>query len=373
MDIKVCILSDYREDFKNIIKNLSLNNDAKFMTGGGQDDYVLSFEMRGFDDKVIECDYLLVINKIIKDSSIKTKRVIALQQEPYIKNSKQYALPFKNEWAIKKEVYYFCDIVFAFNEGLFSDDRDQKTFVYKQTKFIKYPPMMYFLFGNIPYKDLYNYKIPDKTKEISCIASFDKKAFPGHLDRIKFVKALKKSHIGDRIDFYGKNTSNELKEKKDGILPYKYTIAIENNSQSDYFSEKIMDAYLGYAIPIYFGADNIEEYFPKNSFIKIDIYNLQDSIKIIEDIINSNFYEDNFSALLEARRRVLEDYSMLNAIGKEIIKDYQANKDKPYKELNIKAYKRSLKDNIYRFYLIVYYGILKVLTNGEGKNRLKDL
>lgn len=312
-----------------------------------------------------------------RDYHIIAKRVISLQQEPFIPNSKQYGIPFKNEWAKNPQSYQYCDIVLAFNDAMFEgrilENQNPKTFSLNHTTFIKYPPMMYFLFGNISYENLKNLPIPKKTKAISCIASFDKKAFAGHLDRIKFVLALKNSHLGDKIDFYGNKTEYELREKKDGILPYKYTIAIENNAQDDYFSEKIMDAYLGYSIPIYFGAKNIEKYFPPNSFIKIDIYNLQDSIATIEKILHSNFYEDNFNALLEARRRTLEEYSMLHALSKVIIDDSKAHPNAESKNITIKAYRRSLGMKIYRNLLCVYYWILRILTNGESKNRLKKL
>ncbi|RAX55307.1 hypothetical protein CCY99_00990 [Helicobacter sp. 16-1353] len=456
--IKVCILSDYREGFKSQIKNLSKNGDSKFIAPSGEE---LSFEFRGFDEKPIDCDYVLIINKTIKPHKVRARRVFALQQEPYIKESKQYGIPFKNEWAIKPETYAHCDVVFAFNEGLFKapclekvefktaldsvldldsaldSSLDSADFAldsnvlkyggnsqngggqqldntrfqhsnspflnspatnpnqltiqvasnphshevdsprkakFHNTIFIKYPPMMYFLFApNMPYNELCNLPIPRKIKEISCIASFDKKAFAGHLDRMKFVKALQNSHLGDKIDFYGNKTPNELAEKKDGILPYKYTIAIENNAQSDYFSEKIMDAYLGYAMPIYFGAGNIERYFPKNSFIKIDIYNVEDSIKRLENLLESNFYEEHFGAILEARRRVLEDYSMLESMGKEILKDYKTHKETPKKEIFLKPYKRSLKTHIWRIALIIYYFFHRILNKGESKNKLKDL
>lgn len=374
MDLRVCIISDYRQEFESLLKNLSLNADCKKTIKIGNKDYILEFDMSFKYDKY---DYILIINKAIKNVKISAKRVIALQQEPFIQASKKYLIPFKNEWAIKKETYKDCNLVFAFNEGLFECEtlinHNPKTFLYNETIFIKYPPMMYFLFGNISYKDLFKASPLNKEKLISCIASFDKRAFAGHIDRMKFVKALHKSRLGKLIDFYGHKTKYSLEEKRYGILPYKYTIAIENNVQSDYFSEKIMDAFLGYSIPIYFGANNIAQYFPPNSFVQIDIYNLEASIKKIENAINSNFYENNFEAVLEARRRVLEDYCMLNAVSKEILKDYLLNGDSKIREISLKAYKRSLKDKLKYYFLIIYYFGLRIFTDSESRSRFKDL
>lgn len=369
MKLKVCVLSDYRGGVEGLLKRLSPNNDCKVCI----DDFELEFQV--CDD--VNCDYVVVLNKVNKNTIVKTKRIIALQQEPYIRESKQYAIPFKNEWAISERYYSFCDIVLAFNDGLFEDKQlistNPKTFIINNTKFIKHHPALYFLFGDMNYNDLCNLIPPQKTKDISCIASFDKKAFYGHLDRIKFVKALKESRIGHRIDFFGNKTEYELKEKKDGIIPYKYTIAIENNAQNDYVSEKIMDAYLGYSIPIYFGAGNADKYFPKNSFIKIDIYDLESSIKIIEDILDSDFYEKNFNALLEARKIVLSEYSMLHSLAKIIITDAKTHHNDAKKDILVPKYKRPLKYILKYWYCVLYYGFLKIITNGESKNKLRDL
>ena len=376
MNLKIGILSDYKGGMENFIKILSPNNDSKIKI----DDYILefvSYDSNGGGLHSIDCDYIVVINKSNQNIKLTTKRVFALQQEPYIRESKKYAIPFKNEWAISQDYYLFCDIVFAFNDELFKGknliNNNPKTFIKNNTTFIKHHPALYFCFGNMPFDTLCKMPKVEKTKEISCIASFDKKAFYGHLDRMKFVIALKKSKIGKRIDFFGNKTEFELKEKKDGILPYKYTIAIENNAQDDYVSEKIMDSYLGYSIPIYFGANNVEKYFPKDSFIKIDIYQLQDSINMIEKILDSNFYEEHFDALLEARNRVLYDYSMLYSLSKNIINDYKKHQNTTKKEVLIAKYKRPFYLVLKYYYQAIFYGLLKILTNGEGKNKLKDL
>ncbi len=371
MKLKICVLSDYKDEWlRDMLKKISPNNDSKIYI----DDFELDFQVC---NSAIDCDYVVVLNKVNKNTIVKTKRIIALQQEPYIRESRQYAIPFKNEWAISADYYLFCDTVLAFNDGLFEDKQlistNPKTFIINNTKFIKHHPALYFLFGDIDYKNLCTLPAPVKTKDISCIASFDKKAFYGHLDRIKFVKALKKSRIGHRIDFFGNKTEYELKEKKDGIIPYKYTIAIENNSQDDYISEKIMDAYLGYSIPIYFGAGNIDKYFPKNSFIKIDIYNLEDSIKIIEDILDSDFYEENFNSLLQARSLVINKYSMLHSLSKHIIYDAKQYSNDIKKEIYIYKYKRPMKYVLKYWYCVLWYGLLSVITNGESKSRLKEL
>ena len=38
-----------------------------------------------------------------------------------------------------------------------------------------------------------------------------------------------------------------------------------------YWTEKLADAYLGYALPVVSGPNNLAEWFPEESFVPIDI------------------------------------------------------------------------------------------------------
>jgi hypothetical protein len=52
-----------------------------------------------------------------------------------------------------------------------------------------------------------------------------------------------------------------FEHKQDGLLPYWYSVVIENVQEVDYFTEKLLDCMLCGTLPIYWGAPNIEEYF----------------------------------------------------------------------------------------------------------------
>ena len=49
--------------------------------------------------------------------------------------------------------------------------------------------------------------------------------------------------------------------------PYQFVIASENAIVPGYITEKIFNAFLAGAIPIYYGTNHIEKYFNKDSFI----------------------------------------------------------------------------------------------------------
>ena len=158
-------------------------------------------------------------------------------------------------------------------------------------------------------KDL---RIPQKTKVVSCIAS-GLKQLEGHRLRLSFIEMLKKEF--NNIDFFGKD-GNYLQEKMDGLLPYRYSIAIENATIPFYFTEKINDCFLSWTVPIYHGCMNIGKFFPEKSFIKIDIRDTERSLRTIRNILENDDWNLRTSALQEARQLVLENYQPLAGASK---------------------------------------------------------
>ena len=49
--------------------------------------------------------------------------------------------------------------------------------------------------------------------------------------------------------------------KQDGLLPYRYSVVIENVPEPDCFTEKLLDCMLCGTLPIYYGPKNIGNYF----------------------------------------------------------------------------------------------------------------
>ena len=152
----------------------------------------------------------------------------------------------------------------------------------------------------------------EKTRTISVFCS-QKTITPEHMARYKFVKSLKE-HFGDTLDWYG-NGVQSIPEKWDGIAPYKYHIALENQSRHNIISEKIYDSYLGLAYPIYWGAPNLDEYFSKESFASIEILDWRSAIKVIEKILIEDKWEEKLPALIDAKSKVLEDYNVFSRIA----------------------------------------------------------
>ena len=173
----------------------------------------------------------------------------------------------------------------------------------------------------------YNYlnslEVPDKTRMISCIAS-NLSQLKGQGLRVNFVNRLKKEL--HQIEFFGKG-SQFLPDKMKGLLPYRYSISIENTSANDYFTEKINDCFLTYTVPIYYGCKNINRYFPEKSLIQINIENPDMAIEKIKSVLTEDDWNNRFEAICEARHLVLEKYQPL-AGAASILQELQTESEK---------------------------------------------
>nr|WP_050802084.1 glycosyltransferase family 10 [Thermanaerovibrio velox] len=107
----------------------------------------------------------------------------------------------------------------------------------------------------------------------------------------------------------------EVSCKRDAIRPYRYHVVLENSSCRDYWSEKLADAYLGGAFPIYWGCPNLADYFPEGSFAMIDIQRPEEAVERIRQITASSIYEESLDALRKARDLVLNRYNFFPAVA----------------------------------------------------------
>ncbi|MBD2570585.1 glycosyltransferase family 10 domain-containing protein [Anabaena lutea] len=153
---------------------------------------------------------------------------------------------------------------------------------------------------------LVNIEPPQKQKLLSVICS-NKTFTSGHRARLKLLEALK-NHFKE-LEFFGRPI-RPIEDKWDAIFPYKYNIVLENGSVPHYWTEKLTDAYLGYALPLYYGCPNITDYFSPDAFLPIDTERIDWTIHTIEQAINNNLYEKSLPAIIEARHQVLYRYNL---------------------------------------------------------------
>jgi len=160
---------------------------------------------------------------------------------------------------------------------------------------------------------------PSKTRLLSVVCSA-KVHSEGHKKRLEFVTALKR-HFGDRLDWFGIGI-RPIVDKSEAILDYKYHIAIENSCYPHYWTEKLADSYLGWALPIYYGCPNVTDYFDQRAMVRINLEDLDASISSIENALKTDAWEVSQGAIAQARQTVLDQYnffpfviSLLSTLG----------------------------------------------------------
>lgn len=148
---------------------------------------------------------------------------------------------------------------------------------------------------------------PVKTKLCSVVCS-TKAMTVGHRKRIKFVDLLK-GEFGDQIDFYGRGRQ-EVADKDDALANYRFHIALENSVQSDYWTEKLADPFLRGCYPIYSGCPNLSDYFPENSYVRIDLAKPREALAIVGEVLNGDRDKRYALELASAKNRVLYEHNI---------------------------------------------------------------
>lgn len=199
------------------------------------------------------------------------------------------------------------------------------------------------------YDELKILSSPVKNKTLSWITS-DKVGFKGRKERMNFLKSLTESNI--EFDLYGKGF-RPIADKYEGLAQYRYSLAIENHSAPHYWTEKIADCFLSWTMPIYYGCSNLDEYFPRESFVQIDIHDRY-VLKQISEVTETELYLKNRDAIAEARRLVLDEYQLFPFIVKKIkesetisINEFKQRTFYPYKE----SLKRMVKRKLYELFI----------------------
>jgi hypothetical protein len=184
-------------------------------------------------------------------------------------------------------------------------------------------------FLNKTYDELKTMEYPNKIHNLSCIVS-NKSLDSTYEDRKNFIKKYSKKYPNS-IDIYGKGWDNELgnnykgelgsyhqssdnnTSKLNGLLPYYYSICLENYPNEKITSEKITDCILCWCLPIYSGTNVTNKYYPNDSFKLINIKN-ENIYEYVNNISKIDITKKNIDALREARNLILDKYNIWEQI-----------------------------------------------------------
>ena len=170
------------------------------------------------------------------------------------------------------------------------------------------------------YDQIASEKPKPKTKLISTVCSSKKQKHTVHQLRHEFTQKIKVAI--PELDIFGHGV-RPIDDKAESLDDYKYHIAIENHFAPHHWTEKLSDPFLGYCMPIYAGANNASEYVPKDSFIPIELQNVDAAINTIQKVLRADPYEQRLAAICEARTRMLNDHNLFSILSRNIEKLHQ--------------------------------------------------
>ncbi len=134
----------------------------------------------------------------------------------------------------------------------------------------------------------------NKDKNVSIVAS-NKAMCELHVLRAELARHYKDSNL---VDAYGNAVGRFIEKKSDSLERYRYSIVLENDASSYYFTEKILDCFASMTIPIYVGAKKIGEFFNTDGIIQLSKEELSDFSNV--DKIVSSCNEEDYNARIFA-------------------------------------------------------------------------
>lgn len=252
-----------------------------------------SFEWNEYtftEEDIDECDYLVVLDYPKNDFSIKVNRdnILHLCLEPANEVSKY------RQYANKK-------VKIVYNQ-----------FDTKQNNVLSHGALPWHV--DKDYNFLKELKCNDLIKEDKIVwVTSNQRSSKGHNTRMDFLDKIKELPF---VHLYGRGIK-PIESKWEVLQNSKYAIAYEN-FQNDYnWTEKIVDCYLSYTMPIYFGCNSIDNFFPKNSYIQLDP-NDKHSDLFLKEIVQSNKWQENLNEIEIARQLVLDEYQLFPFLYNQI-------------------------------------------------------
>lgn len=204
---------------------------------------------------------------------------------------KRYGMLIESESILPKDYKIFdkhkglekdFDLIFTYSARLL-DKLDNARFV----------PFAANLYNGMSESDLYQ----NKTKNVSILAT-SKCACEMH--KFRFDLAMKCKNI-ENVDTFGTfDGGPRVPFMKDVLRAYRYNICLENDVQPYYFSERLIETFSNQTIPVYLGAEKIDEFFNPDGIIKI---NTKTDIEEVLKQCTKEEYERRLPAVLDNYER----------------------------------------------------------------------
>lgn len=225
--------------------------------------------------------------------------------------AKSYVFPHEPSWSgTHQKNYNDGTIVFGFKKELYAGNCIESlahTFYGGRGPWVD--PIEFWCYDNL------NGKIFPKTKGISSSItnlstnSGETCLYPQRYSIFKMTEEL------PFIDFYGGGDCSP--KRHDALVDYKFNLAIENEYQDNWITEKFYDSILTDTIPIYFGCKNIKKIYPEDGYILIEDINDLESVKQQLNYIQEHsdeLYNQKIIGARQIKERYFKEYNLLKKI-----------------------------------------------------------
>lgn len=112
----------------------------------------------------------------------------------------------------------------------------------------------------------------------------------------------------------------EHSAKIDLFKTFQFSIVIENCREYGYFSEKIVDCLITKTIPIYYGCENIGDYFNTDGWILLQTNDIISELNEKLELLNESYYNNYTSVIEENYHKAIQYSSTMENIYKSIAK-----------------------------------------------------
>ena len=131
-----------------------------------------------------------------------------------------------------------------------------------------------------------------KKRDISIVSS-SKCLCEYHKFRIELARQCRKEGLADAFGTFDGGDAIKIEES---LTDYRYSIVIENDRTSYFFTERLTNCFLAMTVPIYFGATRIGEFFNEDGIIFI---RPDDDLRKVLSQCNKRDYEARLPAILD--------------------------------------------------------------------------
>lgn len=192
---------------------------------------------------------------------------------------------------------HYFDYIYSRNPKIYSNFENSKKFIFGSSW------VLTDLNGNLTElkKNYINWFDFNKNFKLSNVKS-SKNYLPGHKLRHEVDKVIRKKRNFELL--YPDRCDNT--EKKYLFKDSMFHICIENSRYENYISEKLIDCFMSYTVPIYWGAPNVHEIFNPKGFIT---FNTPEELDVILDNLTIEDYTNRISFMEENYNISYKDYA----------------------------------------------------------------